>query len=174
LSVAHDSIFAVEKPRAVLDIGSGLGGVDVLLKQYYGNRKVQFYLLDKSGIDKNVYYGLTEDGACYSSAALTKEFLMDNGFSMEQTQVIDISTDAFPVNIQFDVIISFISWGFHYSIDTYLKETAQVLSEQGVMLLDIRRSSDAIEKLKCCFSNVQVVPTQHLWSDKWDKVLVQK
>ncbi|MCF8095356.1 MAG: hypothetical protein K9J79_08355 [Desulfobacteraceae bacterium] len=161
-------------PLAVLDIGSGLGGVDILLNNHYRDPQVQFYLLDKSGMADNIYYGLSDEGAHYSSHNLTHRFLENNGLSKDQAHVINISTQSFPVDVTFDLIMSFISWDFHYNIETYLEETLQVLSDKGVMLIDIRKGSGGIEKLKTRFSNVQVIPTQHSWSNKWEKVMVKK
>ena len=86
--------------------------------------------------------------------------------------VVDIGNREFPTEQQFDLIISLISWGFHYSIDTYLDETAASLAKGGVMLLDIRKDSDSIDILKTRFGSVEIVETAHKWSGAWQKVRV--
>ena len=47
-------------PKRVLDIGAGIGGVDVYLHNHYNDPEIEFWLLERSGMSKSVFYGLTE------------------------------------------------------------------------------------------------------------------
>lgn len=53
---------------------------------------------------------------------------------------------------KFDLIISTISWGNHYPIQTYLKQVDRVLSKRGVLILDVRNGTGGIELLETKFA----------------------
>jgi hypothetical protein len=46
---------------------------------------------------------------------------------------------------KYDLIISFISLGFHYHIDTYWKEMLDSINTNGLIVLDIRNHSSSYE-----------------------------
>ena len=50
-----------------------------------------------------------------------------------------------------DFVISTISWGFHFPVSTYLKSVANVLSENGILIIDIRKDTGGENELKTEF-----------------------
>ena len=56
----------------VLDIGSGIAGLDILISSHYNN-KIEVCLLDKSSIDKDLHYGYEKKGSFYNSLSLSKK-----------------------------------------------------------------------------------------------------
>ncbi len=48
-----------KKCEAVLDIGCGLAGIDVLLSRHYGAPRL--YLADQNKTDKDIHYGLARN-----------------------------------------------------------------------------------------------------------------
>ncbi len=144
--------------HAILDIGCGVAGIDVLLYQHYQkkNQSPDIYLLDKTEMPKMVYYGLEQNGCYYNSLALAKEMLVVNGadpkhiFLQEDRDdhVIDFKTE-------FDLVISLISWGFHYPIRTYLDQVYTLLALGGMLILDVRKGTE--EEIKQKFGNATII-----------------
>lgn len=122
-------------PDSVLDIGSGMAGIDVLLgKRYPG---ATLHLLDKQGVSSRINAGFNvraEDFAHYNDFGAATKLLAANGIG---NAVIchDMNRHPFP-DAEFDVVVSLLSWGFHYPISTYAPRC------QGVMVVDVRKGTD--------------------------------
>ena len=145
---------------AILDIGCGIGGINVFLFDYYNrNPKLKFHMLDKSQVDSNIFYGFEKEAAFYNSLAMTKKFLSLNGIPYENIDLQDVSeTKDFPKNL--DLVISLRSWGFHYPVNTYLKKTYRALNTDGRLILDIRTGSSGQSELEELFDSVQIIDTE--------------
>jgi len=143
--------------KNILDIGCGIGGIDALLAEHY-KFDVNIFLIDKSVVDKNYHYGYETSGSFYNSLKLSKVFLKDFGvpdnriFLQEATPQNSIEFD-----VQFDLIISLISWGFHYPVETYLNSVHAKLNANGVLLLDIRKETNGLETIKGKFGFVKIL-----------------
>lgn len=109
-----------EYAESILDIGCGIGGIDIYLYKHYKN-SANIYLIDKSAIDDNLHYGFKDHGSFYNSLMLTRSFLSKNNVPEERIFVQEANAgNTIEFNQKFDLIISLISWGFHYPVTTYL------------------------------------------------------
>ena len=127
----------------VLDIGSGMAGIDLFIANHY-NYTANIYLLDKEGeSDKIVagYHHNQDNFSHYNCFEFANNFLVRNGVPISKIHNIDISTRPFPSKIKFNLIISLLSWGFHYPIDTYIDAVYEGLSEDGILIMDIRKDT---------------------------------
>ena len=70
-------------------------------------------------------------------------------------------------NVKFDIIISLLSCGFHYPVETYLDKIKAAKS--GIVILDIRKNSGGLELLKNNFSSVEVIADY----EKCERVLIR-
>lgn len=142
---------------SILDIGCGVAGIDVLLNKHYEG-KPTFYLLDKTKIEKSVFYGFKPRGAFYNSLDIAKEMLIQNGISERCVRCVE-ATDANKIDIhcKVDLVISLISWGFHYPIEIYLDKVYDKLVEGGFLIIDVRKGTNGIELLNNKFSRVDVI-----------------
>ena len=59
--------FSPKECSSILDIGCGVAGIDIFLNQHYLHQKVDFFLLDKTQIYRNVYCMFEENGVFYNS-----------------------------------------------------------------------------------------------------------
>ena len=59
--------------KSILDIGSGIAGLDVFIQNLLKNNKPVFYLLDKTRSEKKIWYSFSENGAFYNSLLLAKK-----------------------------------------------------------------------------------------------------
>jgi len=139
---------AIATPR-VLDIGCGMCGIDVLLNRHY-NGAANFHLLDKQGKAEKINAGFHESAdtfAHYHDFEAALELLRANG--MEDSgdgkyiKTLDITTDKFPTR-KFAIVISLLSWGFHYPISTYEPK----LINGGVIIADVRKNTNGIAALQ--------------------------
>jgi SAM-dependent methyltransferase len=123
----------------ILDIGCGLGVIDVLLSKHYPN--ANFYLQDKSEtIDlTKKYNGFNKTYQYYNNIDLLKEFVTNNG--IKTFNIID-GNDIFNTDLKFDVIMSLLSCGWHYSLLTYLEFIKTHLSNEGILIIDVRNETE--------------------------------
>ena len=141
------SSFLRKKPTQVLDIGCGLGIYDLALHDFYKNN-IKFHLLDKTTTEeeeKKLYYGYNKKGAFYNNLNYTKEFLMLNGIDEKNINCIIVNDDNNVTNkylqdnlSNVDLIISIISWGFHYPVETYIDTVHKILSDDGLLCFHCR------------------------------------
>jgi len=141
-----------ENCSRVLDIGCGLGGIDLMVYNHY-NGNVELNLFDYSKVDDKIHYGYQNTGSIYNSLELSKEFLVMNGVDESKIKIHDAENE-FPVG-RFNVVLSILSCGFRYPVSTYLDKVKNFLD--GVAIFDIRKDTDQIEELKANFNHVDVI-----------------
>lgn len=118
---------------AVFDIGSGLGGIDVLLSRHYGGDPF-VYLLD--GVDDPPEMRLHRE--TFSNKSVALEFLSSNGIARDHIHY--YGPDAETLAAPYDLVVSFGSWCFHYPPDVYLPRllAGGGLHADSVLILDVR------------------------------------
>ncbi len=109
-------------------------------------------------------------GAFYNSLAVAKEFLIANAVPPHKIIASNVDAGGFPKGNAFDVILSLISWGFHYPVEVYLDDAYDALSDAGVLIIDIRKNTGGKQILSEKFSSVETIAT----SKKYERVLATK
>jgi len=139
--------------KTILDIGCGVAGIDVLLHTVSG---AEIYLIDKSQVDKKVFYFFEKRGSFYNSLSVAKELLNQNGvknvFLQEATENNEIKFKK-----KFDLIISLLSWGFHYPIETYLESVYEHMNFGASLIVDVRKETGGLELLTKKFKMVNII-----------------
>ena len=143
--------------NSVVDVGAGLGGINIFLHERYKDQNPHFHLLDKNQIDQSIYYFYEQTASAYCDFEATRIFLADNGLPEKQFTLVDLNNTAFPVGIKADLVISLLSWGYHYPLDTYLDEVTAMIVEDGSLVIDLRKDQDGVVKLMKTFSDVKLV-----------------
>ena len=150
--------FLPKKVNSILDIGCGIGGIDVFLNAHYKSDDLKLYLLDKTEMPRKVYYGLMEKGCFYNSFKSVVHFLTKNGISEKQIFIQEANErNTIDFDATFDLVISLISWGFHYPVSVYLDQVYEKLSPGGMLILDVRKSFGGMEMLQEKFGNMQIM-----------------
>ena len=127
------------KDSKILDIGCGLGMFDVFLSKKY--EKSTVFLQDKSDtIDmiNRKYNGFNQKYYYYNLELLT-EFISSN--SIKNYKIVD-GEELFNVNENFDLIMSLLSCGWHYSLTTYLDYIKNHLTDTGKLIIDVRNDTE--------------------------------
>jgi SAM-dependent methyltransferase len=136
----------------VLDIGAGLAGVDLFLSKRLKLKKI--ILLDKSSVNRHVFYGFKRAGSFYNSLELAKELLVRNGVAPSRVVCMEAPDDG-EIDLprgSVDLVLSTLSWGFHYPVSFYLESVRQILSKNGVLIIDVRKNQGGLEALEAVFS----------------------
>ena len=149
----------------ILDIGCGVAGIDAMLNNHYagafrGNSvpvPPSIYLLDKSEINPKVYYGLEKEAAYYNSLDIAKRLLVANGVHESRIHLQEATGQPIFPGVKFDLVVSLISWGFHYPVETYLDEVHSLLAPGGKLIMDVRKGSGGEELLKEKFGGMKVI-----------------
>jgi SAM-dependent methyltransferase len=148
-----------DDPKHILDIGCGVAGIDIMLNKHYVAKKQSphMYLLDKSELNDKVYYGIEKVAAYYNSLDVAKKLLTSNDVDVSRVHIQEVNDSPIFPGTQFDLIISLISWGFHYPVNTYLDQAYNILRPGGRLIIDVRKGTDGEELLKQKFGSVEVL-----------------
>jgi SAM-dependent methyltransferase len=146
-----------KKASTVLDIGCGIAAIDALISAHFQHR-IKLHLLDKSAVNKHLFYGFKQRGAFYNSLSTAKQLLLQNDVPaqhiilQEADQQNTISTQA-----QYDIVLSLISWGYHYPIETYLQQVCSRIADDGVLIIDVRKGTNGEDKIRKAFSQIEII-----------------
>ena len=145
-------------PKRTLDVGAGLAGIDALISAHYGHRP-EIHLLDKDGVSpkpkpKVGWNQSVSDFGHYTSFQAARQILTKAGVPDQHLRTHD---GVFPARTQFGLITSFLSWGFHYPVGTYLDEAFAALAPGGVLVLDLRKETAGMQELEQRFGHPGLV-----------------
>ncbi|MBI3300257.1 MAG: hypothetical protein HYZ75_18990 [Elusimicrobia bacterium] len=153
--------FLPTRARAILDIGCGVAGIDVLLHRHYAvdSGGPQFYLVDKSEVAAKIYYGLEPKAAFYNSLDAAQQLLAANGVPPWKVRalwsrddgLIDVASGAV------DLVVSLLSWGHHYPVETYLDAVWAALATGGALILDVRNGTGGEDALRRRFGHIEAL-----------------
>lgn len=122
--------FLPEKCDSILDVGSGLGGIDIFLSRHYKGEP-HVYLLDGVADEPVVHL----HRKTFNDMQVAKDFHRINGsenfgyYSPENLQQ--------PVKCQ--LVLSLGSWCFHYSPETYTAFVLRCCENLTTIVVDVRR-----------------------------------
>lgn len=134
-----------------LDIGCGLGLIDIAFFNHY-NGKINLHLLDKTNIiDENISVkGFNKEYVFYNSMDSTKDTLISNGVTENSIFTYEVTNDNIEKLNQnkYDLIVSLLSCGWHYSLETYIDLIKNTLTPNGILILDIRHDTGQLDYAK--------------------------
>ena len=150
----------IESPeyRNFLSIGSGLGGLEVLINQKIGPKK--FFFIERNFTSKKVIYGWggTTNSEAYNNILEQKNFLLENNIDIKNINIFDYDKDKdqFP-KLKFDVIISLLSMDYHYDFSLYEKYLKNVSTENTKIIFDTVRP----DYFKKVFKKIKILDTKN-------------
>ena len=143
---------------SILDIGCGVAGIDVFLNHHFKENQPTFYLLDKTMVEESIFYGFRPRGAFYNSLDAAGALMLANGISSQNVHLLEADDKhTIPLDGRPELVISLISWGFHYPIQTYLDQVLKLLPEGGNMIVDVRKETEGLDALRKKFARVDVI-----------------
>ena len=158
------------RARRVLDVGSGLAGLDVALFRHYRDEpELVLYLLDRSS-GSLPDYGFAVRDEYYNALELSRRVLESNGVPPESFRILDTGNGDGVPDGPLDLVVSIASWGFHYPVATYLDDVHRALGPGGRLILDVRLGHGQREQLASRFDNVVVIG--RVWDGKAERLRV--
>ena len=139
----------------IMDIGCGLGIINILLNKFYQD-KTSFYLLDKNRIDKKIKYGFSSNYESYNDLNETKRILLENNISESSLFLFDVEKDI-QIDSKIDLVISLKSMGYHYPFETYLQLLGKCCNKNTIFIFDV--SVDTFDEIlfKKYFENIETI-----------------
>ena len=164
--------FIPKRCNRILDVGCGVAGIDVLLFRHYDSvTDLEFYLLDKTVISNKVFYNYHKQSAFYNSLDIARKTLNINGTAQQNIHTLEVSSDyQIEISKPVDLVISLISWGFHYPVSTYIAQVYQLLRKSGHLILDIRRGLGGEKELRPYFQEYHIIQK----TPKYNRILACK
>lgn len=147
---------------SILDVGSGLGGIDIILQRHYESQAdgetftlPALYLMD--GVDDKPVMELHRK--TFNNARVAKAFMMDNDVPASHVFCIDpADKNTIHDESPYDVILSLGSWCFHYAPATYLDMLVGCATAETIFVLDVRRDKgEWIEQLTAKLKQVESI-----------------
>lgn len=136
-------------PSHVLDIGSGLGAIDVCLARLYSSHCT---LVDGEKEDLKV----KRHAEPFCNRDAVEEFFGDNEVQRERWQYLapEQISDSDPL---YDLVISTRSWCFHYPPEAYLSYVQRHTVPASIILVDMRRhKKEWRERMRASFEEMGV------------------
>lgn len=147
-----------EKCGAILDVGSGLGGINILLSRHYGGRPA-IWLLDGHFDDPEV----KAHDQTFNSMAHARAFLRDNGTMLKGT-----TSGGSGRGQTFDLVISTQAWCFHFQPSDYLDFVKSSAKSGATLILDVRKDKPHWrDELRNAFTEIGVAVSPH----KYERVV---
>jgi SAM-dependent methyltransferase len=147
--------FDLPNNAVVIDIGSGVGIIDLLLAKYLPEAKI--YLIDKQELNNQpgVYY--TDNYFFYNSWKPTLDCInRTDGLNDKITLM--APEDAWPESA--DCITSYFSWCMHYPKEKYWSKVKNTLKPGGKLIVDVRKLKDrnTVEEIS---DELKCIPKKH-------------
>ena len=144
-----------KKVENIMDIGCGLGIINIFLNKIYSNQP-NFFLLDKNRIDKVIKYGFSLDYESYNDLKETRNLLISNDIKPSSINTFDVEKN-FQINAEIDLVISLKSMGYHYPIDQYLRLFQSCCNENTSFIFDVSEGYYNKSIFKRHFESVDVI-----------------
>lgn len=131
------NVYNIPKNSTVIDIGSGVSVLDLLLLKKFPQAKV--FLIDKEELDLKENINYSNNYFFYNTWAPVIDCLENSDISKDSVTFLD-PNDNWPD--QADLITSYFSWCMHYPKETYWDKVLKTLKPGGKLVVDIRNLKD--------------------------------
>lgn len=121
--------FLPDRCEAFLDIGAGMGGIDVAVAKHYGYQPTACLL------DGDAAPVVRRQDVPFSDGLTALDFLRSNDVVRARTYAPHSLPKA---DVAFDLIMSFASWCFHYWPQEYLEMVLRSSRKGTVVIIDVR------------------------------------
>ena len=175
----RDPSASTKTPVRIIDIGCGLGMYHVYMRQYFGSRSEHFlvdqsqYQIGRKGFERHSSVGgfhRLKEMPFYTSAECAKDIAMASEFDDTNWHWVNATAD----NViaigggTADIVMSLLSWGFHYPVSAYAKAVHHVLKPTGRLILTLRhdvgkptKASQQLDALREAGFACKVTPQPH-------------
>jgi len=126
----------IKRPKVVLDLGCGLGRMSIYMNWILNDSDTHYILCDSTNKDVvSISYGWKPQYSFYSNLEKAEQLCKLNG--LVNFEVIDIKSLSKLKNI--DLVMSFLSVGFHYPIEDYIDTLMDITTQDCEMIFGVRK-----------------------------------
>ena len=141
--------------KSVMDIGCGLGLINIFLNYNFKNIN-DFFLLDKNKIDHKIKYGFSKSYESYNNLSATRDTLILNNIEENKINLIDVNKD-YNIKVTIDLVISLVSMGYHYPISNYIELLRKSSNKNTVFIFDIATEYQDFKIIKNYFNQYEII-----------------
>lgn len=123
-------------PKAVMEVGCGLGRGSIFLNSLLKDDTVQYILADRTGMTNNTGAFAPDTDEFYNDLEQTAEFAKINGIKNAQT--FDTEADDWSELPKADLIFSLCSFGMHVAIERYIDRLIAAANPDCTMIFGTR------------------------------------
>ena len=142
-------------PENIMDIGCGLGIINIYLNEFFEKKPV-FFLLDKNRVDRKIKYGFSSNYESYNDLNETKNILLNNNIDTNCINLFDVEKQ-FLITKKMDLVISLKSMGYHYPINTYIELLRNCCTKNTVFIFDIGDNQYDENYLRTIFQDIKII-----------------
>jgi hypothetical protein len=162
---------SMPKPTKILEIGPGMGRSLIFFSKKFGweGSEIHAYEGEGSATKYTILGPRFEDSYCGNLSAL-RSVLESNGirnvtaFNARDVRLVDLPGP-------YDLLYSFYSIGFHWSLESFLDDLLTLLHDRSVAVFTVPQAFQPFPKLKSL--SYKVVDWKAAWSkDEWSRVLI--
>ena len=151
--------------QKILSIGSGIGGLELLIYNNFKNSKINF--IEKNYISKKIKYGWDDKNIeAYNDIHLLEKFLILNGVQKNKFDIYDFDKSVLPQK-KFDLILSLYSLDFHYNFEIYQRYLKEISHDNTFIIFDTIR----YEHFKKIFKEVIIIKEDKFTVHKSKRIL---
>lgn len=124
----------------IVSIGTGMGGVELMLTRCYvqADQHPHLMIVDKTA-EGEVRAGFGTKMTPFSNTYTAHEFLVSNGLEDEDIAIREPNPAAYYGEC--DVLVSFLSWCHHYPAATYGAFASRTVRPGGRLIVDVRKNT---------------------------------
>ena len=141
----------IENPKKILELGCGLGRMSIFLNSMLKNN-AHYILADVSELSQNIKYGWDPKESYYNDLDLTSLFAKKH--DLENFETFNLLSQNLNKFENIDLVMSFLSVGFHYPISEYLDTLLNITSNDATMIFGVRKGAVNLKDFKKYFNKI--------------------
>jgi len=141
----------------IVDIGCGLGMYHIPMHNYFERRSNHFlvdqskYEIGQKGFSQHSQHGgfhSVQKMPFYTSEACASKIAMASGFTDSTWHWVNATVRNVRKLGTADIVMSYLSWGFHYPVEVYADAVHHLLQKGGRLIITVRLRNKQEQALK--------------------------
>lgn len=154
----------IKSPTTVLELGCGLGRMSIFLNSELKNEDIHYILADSTFDNNSPEYGWKANKGYYNDLELTRKFSERHGLT--NFEVIDLEKDNFDKFKEVDLVMSFLSVGFHYPVEDYVDNIMKISSNNCICIFGVRRNKYSEKYFEDYFNDIKLIENKFCFNGK--------